>query len=78
LQLSQASIQQYEARRLAPPTEAYEHLAQAHEQLGELTQARAAYGQALDAGGDNMQKADKERINAAIERLGKNKGEDKK
>ncbi|MGD0571499.1 MAG: tetratricopeptide repeat protein [Sedimentisphaerales bacterium] len=78
LQLSQASIQQYEARRLSPPAEAYEHLAQAHEQLGELTQARAAYGQALDAGGDNMQKADKERINAAIERLGKNKGDDKK
>jgi len=78
LQLSQASIQQYEARRLSPPVEAYEHLAQAHEQLGELTQARAAYGQALDAGGDNMQKADKERINAAIERLGKNKGDDKK
>jgi tetratricopeptide (TPR) repeat protein len=78
LQLSQASIQQYEARRLSPPVEAYEHLAQAHEQLGELTQARAAYGQALEAGGDNMQKADKERINAAIERLGKNKGDDKK
>ncbi len=78
LQLSQASIQQYEARRLSPPAEAYEHLAQAHEQLGELTQARVAYRQALDAGGDNMQKADKERINAAIERLGKNKGDDKK
>jgi tetratricopeptide (TPR) repeat protein len=78
LQFSQTSIQQYEARRLSPPAEAYEHLAQAHEQLGELTQARAAYGQALDAGGDNMQKADKERINAAIERLGKNKGNDKK
>jgi tetratricopeptide (TPR) repeat protein len=78
LQFSQASIQQYEARRLSPPAEAYEHLAQAHEQLGELTQARAAYGQALDAGGDNMQKADKERINAAIERLGKNKGDGKK
>ncbi|MGA2678373.1 MAG: hypothetical protein ABSF37_03615 [Sedimentisphaerales bacterium] len=78
LQFSQTSIQQYEARRLSPPAEAYEHLAQAHEQLGELTQARAAYGQALDAGGDNMQKADKERINAAIERLGRNKGDDKK
>jgi tetratricopeptide (TPR) repeat protein len=78
LQFSQTSIQQYEARRLSPPAEAYEHLAQAHEQLGELTQARAAYGQALDAGGNNMQKVDKERINAAIERLGKNKGDDKK
>lgn len=78
LQFSQTSIQQYEARRLSPPAEAYEHLAQAHEQLGNLTQARAAYGQALDASGNNMQKADKERINAAIERLGKNKGDDKK
>jgi hypothetical protein len=53
-------------------------MAQAHEQLGELTQASAAYKQALNAGGDNMKKEDKERINAAIERLGKDKGDDKK
>ena len=78
VQFEQAAIQQYETRRMLPPLEVYEHLAQAREQLGELSQARAAYQQALEAGGENIQKPVKERINAAIERLGKDKGDEKK
>jgi len=78
LQFEQAAIQQYDTQQTSPPVEAYEHLAQAHEQLGELSQARAAYQQALEAGGENIQKPVKERINAAIERLGKSKGDEKK
>jgi tetratricopeptide (TPR) repeat protein len=78
VQLEQAAIQQYDTRQASPPAEVYEHLAQAHEQLGELPQARAAYQQALEIGGENMQKSVKERINAAIERLGKGKGDEKK
>jgi tetratricopeptide (TPR) repeat protein len=78
VQFEQAAIQQYDMRQASPPVEAYERLAQAHEQLGELPQARAAYQQALEAGGENIQKPVKERINAAIERLGKGKGVEKK
>jgi tetratricopeptide (TPR) repeat protein len=78
VQFEQAAIQQYDTRQASPPAEVYEHLAQAHEQLGELSQARAAYQQALEAGGENIQKPVKERINAAIERLGKSKGDEKK
>ncbi|MGD0596241.1 MAG: tetratricopeptide repeat protein [Sedimentisphaerales bacterium] len=78
VQSERAAIQQYDTRQASPPTEVYEHLAQAHEQLGELSQARAAYQQALEAGGENIQKPVKERINAAIERLGKDKGDEKK
>jgi tetratricopeptide (TPR) repeat protein len=78
VQSERAAIQQYDTRQALPPVEVYEHLAQAHEQLGELSQARAAYQQALEAGGENMQKPVKERINAAIERLGKGKGDEKK
>jgi tetratricopeptide (TPR) repeat protein len=77
-QFERAAIQQYDTRQTSPPVEVYEHLAQANEQLGELSQARAAYQQALEAGGENMQKPVKERINAAIERLGKSKGDEKK
>ena len=43
VQSEQAAIQQYDTRQTSPPVEVYEHLAQAHEQLGELSQARAAY-----------------------------------
>ena len=78
VQFERAAIQQYDARQASPPAEVYEHLAQAHEQLGELSQARAAYQQALEAGGENIPKPVKERINAAIERLGKGKGDEKK
>jgi tetratricopeptide (TPR) repeat protein len=75
VQFERAAIQQYEAQRISTPVDAYEHLGQSHEQLGELTQARAAYEQALEAGGENIQKPVKERITAAIERLGKQKGD---
>ena len=73
-QFGRAAIQQYEAQQMSIPLAVYEHQGQSHEQLGELSQARAAYEQALDAGGENISKADKERISAAIERVGKQKG----
>jgi len=66
----QSAIQQYEARQIETPTEVYEHLGQSHEKLGQLPQARAAYEQALEAGGENMPKPVRERINTAIERVG--------
>ena len=78
VQFERAAIQQYDIGQASPPVEVYEHLAQAHEQLGEVSQARAAYQQALDIGGEKTPKQVKERINAAIERLGKNKGDEKK
>jgi len=70
-QYAQAAIQQYESRQQQTPVEVYEHLGQSQEKLGELTQARAAYQQALDAGGEGIAKPLKERITAAMERLGK-------
>jgi predicted Zn-dependent protease len=70
-QLSQAAIQQYEAQQLVTPVEVYEHLGQSQEKLGNKPQALAAYQQALDAGGENMQQPLKDRITAEIERLGK-------
>jgi len=78
VQFERAAIQQYDTRQVSPPAEVYEHLAQAHEQLGEVSQARTAYQQALEVSGENIQKPVKERINAAIERLGKSKGDEKK
>lgn len=78
VQFGRAAIQQYDTQQKSPPVEVYEHLAQAHEQLGELSQARVVYQQALEAGGENIQKPVKERINAAIERLGKGKSNEKK
>jgi tetratricopeptide (TPR) repeat protein len=78
LQNEQAAIQQYESQQGAVPADVYENLGKIHEQLGEQSQARAAYEQALEAGGENMQKVAKERINSAIGRLGKNKDDEKK
>jgi tetratricopeptide (TPR) repeat protein len=78
VQFGRAAIQQYDTQQASPPVEVYEHLAQAHERLGELSQARAVYQQALEAGGEKIQKPVKERINAAIERLGKSKDDEKK
>lgn len=71
VQFEQSAIQQYEAQRASVPTEAYEHLGQFQEQLGELSQARSAYEQALEDGGENMPESVKQRLTAAIERLGK-------
>jgi tetratricopeptide (TPR) repeat protein len=71
VQFVQTAIQQYEAQRASVPAEAYEHLGQFQEQLGESSQARSAYEQALEAGGENMPEPVKQRITAAIERLGK-------
>ncbi len=70
VQFERAAIQQYEAQQPSTPAEAYEHLGQFHEQLGELSQARSAYEQALETGGDNMPEAVKQRLTAAIGRLG--------
>jgi tetratricopeptide (TPR) repeat protein len=78
VQFEQAAIQQYEAQRTPVPAEAYEHLGQSQEQLGEVSQAHSAYKQALEAGGDNMPKVVKDRITAAIERLGKARDDDSK
>jgi tetratricopeptide (TPR) repeat protein len=71
VQFGQAAIQLYESQRTPVPSEAYEHLGQAHEKLGEVSQASAAYKQALEAGGENIPEAVKNRITAAIERLKK-------
>jgi tetratricopeptide (TPR) repeat protein len=71
VQFERSAIQQYEAQRASVPTEAYEHLGQFQEQLGELSQARSAYEQALEDGGENMPESVKQRLTAAIERLGK-------
>jgi tetratricopeptide (TPR) repeat protein len=70
-EFAQASIQQYESQQIVTPVEVYEHLGQSQEKLGDKTQARAAYQQALEAGGDNMQQPVKDRITAELERLGK-------
>ncbi len=70
VQFSQAAIQQYEAQQISTPAEVYENLGLILEQLGEAPQARAAYEQALEAGGDNMHQAVRQRITAEIERLG--------
>lgn len=78
VRLSQSSLQQYEAQRIAPPTEAYEHLGQSLEQIGEFSQARAAYEQALETGGERLAKPAKERITAAIERIGSRKSGESK
>jgi tetratricopeptide (TPR) repeat protein len=75
---SQSAIQQYEAQGTSPPAEVYENLGQALEKLGELSQARAAYEQALDNSGEELDKSTKERIAAAIERIGKPKGNENK
>lgn len=64
-----AAIQQYESRGTVPP-EVYEHLGLVNEALGERDKARAAYRRALEAGGNNMPQAARERIGAALERLG--------
>jgi tetratricopeptide (TPR) repeat protein len=78
LQNEQAAIQQYESQQGAVPVEAYENLGKIHEQLGEQSQARAAYEQALEAGGENIQKTVKERITIAMGRLEKTKDDEKK
>jgi tetratricopeptide (TPR) repeat protein len=78
LKNEQAAIQQYESQQSTVPTEAYENLGKIHEQLGEQSQARAAYEQALEVGGENIQKVAKERITNAIGRLGKGKDDEKK
>jgi len=74
IQVARSAIQQYEAQRLPTPAEAYVHLAQCQEQIGELQQAREAYEQALDAGGENISESLKAQINTSIERIKTGKG----
>jgi tetratricopeptide (TPR) repeat protein len=78
LKNEQAAIQQYESQQDKVPADAYENLGKIREQLGETSQARAAYEQALETGGKDIQQVVKERINAAIGRLEKSKGDEKK
>jgi tetratricopeptide (TPR) repeat protein len=69
IRYSQASLQQYEVQRIPPPAVAYEHLGQSLEKSSSLSQARAAYEQALETGGENLDKATKDRLTAAVERI---------
>ena len=78
LKYEQAAIQRYETQTGAVPEAAYESMGKIQEQLGDISKARAAYEQVLEAGGKDIQKATKERIDAAIERLEKSKGNEKK
>jgi tetratricopeptide (TPR) repeat protein len=69
LRFSRASLQQYEVQRIPPPAAAYEHLGQSLEKSGEISQARAAYEQALESGGENLDKPTKDRLTATVERI---------
>ncbi len=64
-----AAIQQYEVKATVP-AEVYEHLGLISEALGDRSKARTAYRRALEVGGEDMPAAFKERVGAAIERLG--------
>jgi tetratricopeptide (TPR) repeat protein len=76
LEISQAAIQQYEMQQVPVTVDVYEHLGQIQERLGNVQQALAAYKQALEVGGKNTPKEARERLTAAIERLGKAKDSD--
>jgi tetratricopeptide (TPR) repeat protein len=78
LQSEQAAIRLYEAQTGEAPEAAHESMGKIHEKLGDISKARAAYEQALETGGKDIEKATKERLDAAIERLGKSKGVEKK
>jgi tetratricopeptide (TPR) repeat protein len=78
LQYQLTSIQRYESQNGEAPIEAHENLGKIHEKLGNISKAKAAYEQAIESGGKDMQKDVKERINAAIERLAKSKGDENK
>ncbi len=71
LGFQESAVHQYEMQRNSVPLEAYENIAKIHTCVGDSTKARAAYEQALDAGGKSIKPADKERLTAAIEKLGK-------
>ncbi len=64
-----AAIQQYEVKATVP-AEVYEHLGLISEALGERSKARSAYRRALEVGGQAASAAFKERVGAAIERVG--------
>jgi tetratricopeptide (TPR) repeat protein len=78
MEYEQRAIRLYELQAGGVPLEAHENAGRIHEKLGDTSKARAAYEQALEAGGKNIQKAVKDRLDAAIERLGKSKGDEKK
>lgn len=63
-----AAIQQYEVQG-AVPAEVYEHLGMVQEALGQHPAAQSAYRRALDAGGEALPEAVRQRIDAAIRRL---------
>jgi len=65
-----AAIQQYEVKAAAP-AEVYEHLGMVSEALGERDKALAAYRRALEMGADTPSGGARERIRAAIDRLGR-------
>lgn len=70
LEISRAAIQQYEVQQVPATVDVYEHLGQIQERLGNVQQALAAYKQAIEVGGENTPKKARERLTAAIERLG--------
>jgi len=64
-----AALQRYEQNEITAPVEVYEHLGMVKEQLGQKTQALAAYRQALEQGADKLSDKVKKRIENAIKRL---------
>ena len=73
LEISQAAIQQYGLQQIPVTEDVYEHLGRIQERLGNVSQARAAYEQAMGVGGEKTPKEVRERLTAAMERLGKAK-----
>jgi tetratricopeptide (TPR) repeat protein len=73
LEISQAAMQLYEVQQIPVTEDVYEHLGQIQERLGNVQQALAAYKQAIEVSGENTPKEARERLTAAIERLGKAK-----
>jgi len=71
VQRLQASLQQFEARRLAVPWDVYEHLGMANEKLAQRSQAYDAYKQASELLKQYKSGLDeaKQRVQEAIERL---------
>jgi tetratricopeptide (TPR) repeat protein len=72
-QYIQSAIQMFIARQAKISWDVYERAGMIKEKLGARLQAVAAYKQALQAGTEDMTDADKTRLNAAIERLTKEK-----
>ncbi len=64
-----AALQLYEAERIGIPADVHEHAGQIYEKLGDKVKALDAYKQALEAGGQNMPQAARDRITSAVNRV---------